>query len=188
MHGLTINFELKRQSKINKVMNYVVVLAFAIFAFVGIVYIPYLAELEKLNEAKDELQLKQNEYDSVLAEESLEGSSQIEFDYCSDYMGLLETQYDFKEMVDNITLTFAEPAYSDITINKISIDDFEKTITINSSFSSNTPSASISNLEYQLRGDLSEIFGNVRCENTDSSASFGHVSTELELIIYYGEN
>ena len=47
MHGLTISFEIKRQRKINQVMNYFLVLALAIFAFTGLIYIPYLQKLSE---------------------------------------------------------------------------------------------------------------------------------------------
>ena len=89
MKGLQINFQLKRQTKLGKIMTYLLVVAVFILAMAFCVYVPYVGKVKERNDAMLAYADAKNEFNQ-LQNESADRTvnDNASKQYKSDYEGL----------------------------------------------------------------------------------------------------
>ena len=194
MHGLTISFEIKRQRKINQVMNYFLVLALAIFAFTGLIYIPYLQKLSELNTAKEKLSLTTNGYQQVQSENTkYQSSKKYEIIYSDDFEKLDAAKTNYSKQLLDVKTILSQAEFKD-SISLVSIqfndnNEYEKekfglTIKMIFQIDENLSVSEIRTKKFQL---IQEILKTWEGSNRIDDGSDGLDSTPvLEMTMYYG--
>ena len=138
MRGLYISFVIKRRKKIDKIMDFFLVIAIFIFIFTFLFYVQYVQKANKYNSTNKKLQTANVEA-ATLKEQvdrmDKENASQMEKSY--------NTAYNELSSITNITTKYSgyvEDIYSakesliGITINGVSISVDKKLITLTLAF------------------------------------------------------
>ena len=139
MRGLYISFVIKRRKKIDKVMDFFLVLAIFIFIFTFLFYVQYVQKANKYNSTNKKLQTANAEAATLKAQVDQmdkENASQMEKNYntafkelstitdiTAKYSGFIDDIYKAKESLEGITINGVEISMKDhlITLN-LSID------------------------------------------------------------------
>jgi len=123
MRGLYISFVIKRRKKLDKVMDYFLVLAIFIFVFTFLFYVQYVNRANKYNSTDKDLQTQTVEAKKLtdqLEQQKAENASQLESNYNKAYSEL-------SGYVDNVALykSYINDIYNaripGVTINGFSI-------------------------------------------------------------------
>ena len=136
MRGLYISFVIKRRKKLDKIMDYFLVLAIFIFVFTFLFYVQYVNRANKYNSTDKDLQTQTVEAKKLtdqLEQRNNENSSQMEINYNKAYTELAT-------YVDGIAkyTTYIQDIYNaripGVTINGVAIDSNESVITLTLEF------------------------------------------------------
>ena len=138
MRGLYISFVVKRRKKIDKIMDFFLVLAAFIFLFTFLFYVQYVQKANKYNSTNKKLQTANVEAATLKAQVDQmdkENASQIEKSY--------NTAYNELSSVTNITAKYsgyiadiykAKDTLTGVTVNTVEISMKDHLITLNISF------------------------------------------------------
>ena len=155
MRGLYISFVIKRRKKIDKVMDFFLVLAIFIFIFTFLFYVQYVQKANKYNSTKKEVQT-QNAAATALKEEvdkmDKENASQLEKSYNIAY-NELETQTNDIAKYSKYVSQIYEKKLPGVTINGVAIDTKEEIITLTLSFDRSVESQ----VDYRYRAALLDL-------------------------------
>lgn len=155
MRGLYISFVIKRRKKIDKIMDFFLVLAIFIFIFTFLFYVQYVQKANKYNSTKKAVQTKNAEA-MALKEEvdkmDKENASQMEKSYNAAYTEL-ETQTIGIAKYSGYVNDIYGKKLPGVTINGVSIDTKEEIITLSLSFDRSIESQ----VDYRYRAALLDL-------------------------------
>ena len=122
MRGLYISFVIKRRKKVDKIMDYFLVLAIFIFVFTFLFYVQYVNRANKYNSTDKDLQTQTVEAKKLtdqLEQQNKENSSELEINYNKAYEEL-------SAYVDNVSsyIEYINDIY-DARIAGVNINGFE---------------------------------------------------------------
>lgn len=147
MRGLYISFVIKRRKKVDKIMDYFLVLALFIFVFTFLFYVQYVQRANKYNSTDKELQTQNVEAKKLteqLEQRNKENSSDIEINYNKAYTELaayVDNVAKYTEYVQDIY--DARAGISGVTINGIKINTANSTIVLSLEFDTDKYSTEI---------------------------------------------
>jgi len=138
MRGLYISFVIKRRKKIDKIMDFFLVIAIFIFIFTFLFYVQYVQKANKYNSTNKKLQTANVEA-ATLKEQvdqlDKENASQMEKNYNTAYnelSTLTEITAKYSGYVSDIYK--AKSSLTGVTINSVNIDMKEHKITLTLAF------------------------------------------------------
>ena len=124
MRGLYISFVIKRRKKVDKIMDYFLVLALFIFVFTFLFYVQYVQRANKYNSTDKELQTQNVEAKKLteqLEKKNQENSSDIEINYNKAYTELSAYVDNVAKYTDYIQDIYAA-RIPGVSIEGVSID------------------------------------------------------------------
>jgi len=145
MRGLYISFVIKRRKKLDKIMDFFLVIAIFIFVFTFLFYVQYVNRENKYNSTDKELQTQNVEAKKLteqLEQKNKENSSELEINYNKAYTELAA-------YVDTVSLYsgYIEDIYDAIipgvTINEFKVDSINSVIVLKLRFDITTYSSEI---------------------------------------------
>jgi len=155
MRGLYISFVIKRRKKIDKIMDFFLVIALFIFVFTFLFYVQYVQKENKYNSTNKELQTQNVEAQKLkekVDKMDQENASQLEKSYNAAYKELsaktdvvIEYSGYIKDIYSKILPGF--------TINGVSIDTLTGIIKLDLSFDRNVESQ----VDYRYRAELLDL-------------------------------
>ena len=149
MKGLYINFELKRRSKLDKIMDYFLVVTIGIFAIILFIYMPYVSrsnEITKLEKEKQALIVRRDDLSAQILPYLPESASQLQQNYNKAYNEIASSIINHTDYIEDIYSCKIEG----VTITSIKIDTKTNIIKLGLHFTSNEVS-------YQYRANLSDL-------------------------------
>ena len=155
MRGLYISFVIKRRKKVDKVMDFFLIIAIFIFIFTFLFYVQYVQKANKYNSTKKAVQTKNAE--ALALKEQVdkmdkENTSQLEKSYNVAY-GELETQTKEVAKYSQYISDIYDKQLPGVTINGIAIDKEEAKITLSLSFNRGIESQ----VDYRYRAALLDL-------------------------------
>jgi hypothetical protein len=145
MRGLYISFVIKRRKKLDKIMDFFLVIAIFIFVFTFLFYVQYVNRENKYNSTDKELQTQNVEAKKLteqLEQKKKENSSDIEINYNKAYTELaayVDGVAKYTEYVNDIY----EAVIPGVTINGFAINSAASTITLTLEFDTTNYSTEI---------------------------------------------
>ena len=145
MRGLYISFVIKRRKKLDKIMDFFLVIAIFIFVFTFLFYVQFVQRENKYNSTDKELQTQNVEAKKLteqLEQKKKENSSDIEINYNKAYS-------EIASYVDSVAKykVYIQDIYDEIipgvTINGFSINSIDSTITLTLEFDTTNYSTEI---------------------------------------------
>ena len=98
-----LKFKLDRVKRINLYSSYILVLAFALFTFMALIYIPYAIGREDINIQRNINNILENQLDILIRDlPNQEQFSQIEKDYSTAYDDLTDSEYFETTMITDL--------------------------------------------------------------------------------------
>jgi len=155
MRGLYISFVIKRRKKIDKIMDFFLVIAIFIFIFTFLFYVQYVQKANKYNSTNKKLQTANVEA-ATLKEQvdqmDKENTSQLEKNYNVAYTELETQTIDIAKYSGYIDDIYNK-RLPGVTINGVSIDTKEEIITLTLSFDRSVESQ----VDYRYRAALLDL-------------------------------
>jgi len=136
MRGLYISFVIKRRKKVDKIMDYFLVLAIFIFVFTFLFYVQYVNRANKYNSTDKDLQTQTVEAKRLtdqLEQQNTENSSEMEINYNKAYNELVENVENVASYVEYIRNIYSA-RITGVTINSFEISPKESKIALDLSF------------------------------------------------------
>ncbi len=136
MRGLYISFVIKRRKKIDKIMDYFLVLALFIFVFTFLFYVQYVNRANKYNSTDKELQTQNVEAKKLteqLEKKNQENSSDIEINYNKAYTELA-TYVDNVAMYSKYIQDIYDARINGVTIRELVVNSRASKITLSLEF------------------------------------------------------
>ena len=155
MRGLYISFVIKRRKKIDKVMDFFLVISIFIFIFTFLFYVQYVQKENKYNSTNKSVQT--NNAEAVTLKEQVdkmdkENTSQLEKSYNIAYSEL-STKTDEVAKYSGYIKDIYDKRLSGVTINGVSVDTKEAKITLSLSFDRSVDSQ----VDYRYRATLLDL-------------------------------
>jgi len=145
MRGLYISFVIKRRKKLDKIMDFFLVIAIFIFVFTFLFYVQYVNRENKYNSTDKELQTQNVEAKKLteqLEQKKKENSSDIEINYNKAYTELaayVDGVAKYSEYVRDIY----EAVIPGVSINGFVVNSVDSTITLSLDFDTTNYSTEI---------------------------------------------
>ena len=158
MRGLYISFVIKRRKKLDKIMDFFLVIALFIFVFTFLFYVQYVQKENKYNSTNKTLQtniVEMNALKKQLDEREQQNASAIERNYDAAYKELKvysDLNLDYKEYINDIYKKRDELSNTGIIISSLVVDTKKGTITLGLSFSDKEPQ-----IDYRYRAALLDL-------------------------------
>ena len=145
MRGLYISFVIKRRKKLDKIMDFFLVIAIFIFVFTFLFYVQYVNRENKYNSTDKELQTQNVEAKKLteqLEQKNKENSSDIEINYNKAYTELA-AYVDGVAKYTGYVQDIYEAVIPGVTINGFAINSSASTITLTLEFDTTNYSTEI---------------------------------------------
>ncbi|MCR5308132.1 MAG: hypothetical protein K6E24_03970 [bacterium] len=155
MRGLYISFVIKRRKKIDKIMDFFLVIALFIFVFTFLFYVQYVQKENKYNSTNKSVQTYNVEAQKLkeqVEKMDKENTSQVEKNYNAAY-GLLSEMVDEAAKYSNYIKDIYDKRLSGVTINGVDVDTKEMKITLSLVFDRSVDSQ----VDYQYRATLLDL-------------------------------
>ena len=155
MRGLYISFVIKRRKKIDKIMDFFLVLAIFIFVFTFLFYVQYVQKANKYNSTKKSVQT--NNAEALALKEQVdkmdkENTSQLEKSYNAAYSELQNQTIEMAKYIGYVNDIY-DKRLPGVTINGVLIDTKEAIITLSLSFDRGIESQ----VDYRYRAALLDL-------------------------------
>ena len=145
MRGLYISFVSKRRKKVDKIMEFFLVIALFIFVFTFLFYVQYVNRENKYNSTDKELQTQNVEAKKLteqLEQKNKENSSDIEINYNKAYTEL-SAYVDVVAKYTGYVHDIYDAIIPGVTVNGFEINSNESTITLSLEFDTTNYSTEI---------------------------------------------
>ena len=145
MRGLYISFVIKRRKKVDKIMDYFLVIALFIFVFTFLFYIQYVNRANKYNSTDKELQTQNVEAKKLtdqLEQKNKENSSDIEINYNKAFVELSAYVDGVAKYTDYVRDIYAA-VIPGVTIDEFKVNPNASTITLSLEFNTDDYSTEI---------------------------------------------
>ena len=155
MRGLYISFVVKRRKKIDKIMDFFLVLAAFIFLFTFLFYVQYVQKENKYNSTNKALQTnlaKSDELEAQVKAKDKENTSADEKNYNKAYEELSAVVDSTAKYSEYVSQIYGE-IIDGVTINGVQIDTMEGIITLSLSFDRNVDQQ----VDYRYRAALLDL-------------------------------
>lgn len=191
--GLYIEFEIKRPNRINRYMDYVLMLGLVIVFAVLFIYKPYIDNVDKINEKKVESNTVDSQY-QILENSRIESSSsataydknyQISYNQLVSVTNVKYATYFASLLKFTEEFTGGEDIGGFMSISSYSFDDGNKKLII--SLSDNSGSNHTTAYINALREDKIDIDGEKHPLYWIKSVEYTYATTSTEVTITYGE-
>lgn len=178
---LKIQFNFKRYHRIHKIMDYILLLAFIIFASTALLFLPYTNMYRDIESAKAFNENLRNQL-TVLEQEfpPKEKPSSIEQDYSRAYDFLAAEETD----VSRYILDILDSSIDGITITSISFDDSQKSVRVLLTSSSEIAINEFMIKTYEKFGVLQDIEDESRWI-IQTPTSLSTTTNIIEVVFYY---
>ena len=156
MRGLYISFVIKRRKKLDKIMDFFLVIAIFIFIFTFLFYVQFVQKQNKYNSTDKELKTRtvlMNQLDEDVKNQDRENASQMEKNYNIAYSELKATIDGVSEYSSYINDIYAK-RLAGVTINGVLVETKYNRITLTLSFDRNVESQ----VDYRYRAELLDLY------------------------------
>ncbi|MBP5446308.1 MAG: hypothetical protein J6Y28_09075 [Acholeplasmatales bacterium] len=173
MRGLYISFVIKRRKKLDKIMDFFLVVAIFIFIFTFLFYVQFVQKQNKYNSTDKTLKTRtvlMQELDKDVENQNIENASPLEKDYNTAYSEL-------KTTVDEVSLysTYISDIYAKqlagVTINGVDVDTKGNKITLQLTFDKQ-----YEQVDYRYRAALLDLSwipkGGIKYEDTNTNTKW----------------